>query len=253
MENETLTFYNPEKIIPLSSGNWGRIIMNQLKVEVAGVNLLEFFAKFNIIHDDKTMKCSSRAEKIIMDLTPVDLVFLDAYRNLDEIELENLRNSPLHCQPLCKVLFLISKYYSCEALVDSFINTLLIELGYNKEMLYTIPQFKMKLHFGEGNVKESTPDFVVMDILSYLKMQLVFSTNESKIDQINKKARIEKSFPSDDFALGVRVNGTVFHFHAVPRSKEVLKSMETLNVASTPTRTFILGDENEFNFLNNLE
>eukprot|EP01038_Epipyxis_sp_PR26KG_P010205 gene10205-13729_t len=170
-------------------------------------------------------------------------------------------------------MFLINKYVTFEALVDLFINTLLAELGYNGEMLYIIPQFKMKVHFGGGNDKESTPDLVVVDTLSYLKMVIVedknlslikfdsfpqlfaeiipvFATSETKIEQMHKKSRIkESSINVDDFTLGVRVNGTVFHFQGVPRSQEVLHSMETLNVASAPTITIRLGDETRFDFL----
>ncbi len=76
----------------------------------------------------------------------------------------------------------------------------------------------------------------------------MFATNEAK-DKGTKKARIEESAPSkesvaDTLALGVRVNGAVFHFHGVGRSPEVLRAMDTLQAASDTTVTIRLGDEN---------
>ncbi len=162
--------------------------------------------------------------------------------------------------------------------MDSFIVQLFSALGYNDGMLATVPQFKMNLHFGGNeNDKESIPDFLVMDILSDVKMVIVednntslvtcnsfpqlfadiiamFATNEAK-DKGTKKARIEESAPSKEsvvaepLALGVRVNGSVFHFHGVGRSPEVLRAMDTLQATSDPTVTIRLGDENGLEFM----
>lgn len=273
VENETLNFYSPEKIVPVSSGSWSSAIIKQLKVNIETVTMAEFLLRFHIVDDGKL---SERAEQLVDSIKEINHEFLVQYNVQDKHQQDKLRGSAIHCHSLAKALFLMQKYVSCEALVDFFIVQLFSALGYNDGMLSTVPQFKMNLHFGGGNDRESIPDFLIMDILSYLKMVIVedknwnlmkfnsfpqlfaeiiamFATNEVK-EQETKKARIEESVPSNDsvdeaLALGVRVNGSVFHFHGVGRSPEVLKSLESLQVASDATNTIRLGPEAGLDFL----
>lgn len=273
VENEILDFYSPETIAPLSSGSWSPAVLKQLKVGIETLTMAEFFGRFNLVDDGNF---SVRADQLVETIKDISHEFLTHYNKQDQDSQLKLRNSTIHCHPLAKALFLMQKYVSCEALVDSFIAQLFSALGYNDGMLSIVPQFKMNLHFGGGNDKESIPDFLIMDILSYLKMVIVedknwslmkfnsfpqlfaeviamWATNEAK-EKETKKARIEESAPSnvsvaETLVLGVRVNGSVFHFHGVGRSPEVLKSMQNLQVASDTTITIRLGDEAGFDFL----
>jgi hypothetical protein len=274
VHGETLYFYSPQVITPVSSGSWTAALLKQLKVKIVGMDQEQFLQAFDIIDDNLL---SERAQRLVEELKDVNTTFLEDYKTECVSRKEEMRESAIHCHALVKALFLIRKYLNCEALVDSFVNNLLSALGFNDGMLYVVPQFKMTLHFGgESNDKESIPDFLVMDILSYLKMVIVedknhslyrcnsfpqlfaelvamFAINQCKVEQASKRPRTE--VPSQvqaikpSYALGVRVNGTIFHFHGVAPSNSIFTAMESLQEAKDTTTTIRLGNEEGYDFM----
>jgi len=262
--NETLRFYCPKTIVPKSSGTWDTNYISGLKVKVEILSISNFFELFNINHDDVL---SAEASELISKLQYLDKSFLEKYKAKEEDFFE-LRNNEIYCHPIVKKLFLLHKYYTSEAIVDSFVYLLLYLLKYESEMRSVVPQFKMKLHFGgvEGNNdKESIPDFLIMDILSYFKMVIIEdkSYKDDKVDSFpqlfgeilamiatNKakaeKLKLDSNSSTEIFFLGVRVNGTIFHFHAVGQCEEIMMCLEMLTEATNTTNTFRLEDGFDF-------
>ncbi len=52
-ENETLNFYSPTLIVPVSSGSWNAALLKQLKVKIETlITMAEFLGRFNLVNDE---------------------------------------------------------------------------------------------------------------------------------------------------------------------------------------------------------
>ena len=164
------------------------------------------------------------------------------------------------------------KYGDHESVVDCFVHLLLNRLGFFSDWLFVFPQLrlKLKLKYGAEIVKEATPDFTVMDVVSFLRMAVMEdkrlndtylnsephlvaeliamaqanSEDEAKINDAQMKGVNAPPI------IGVRVNGLSFWFYCVDNTNNLLNAMASNSSASEATRIKKLGDDTHgLNFL----
>ena len=68
---------------------------------------------------------------------------------------------------------MVQKYGDHGRVVDCFVHLLLNRLCFFSDWLFVFPQLTLKLKYGAGIVKEATPDFTVMDVVSFLRMAVM--------------------------------------------------------------------------------
>jgi len=272
--NEVLQFYTPEILTPMSSSKWNQTVLRQLQVQIVDVKFDEFL---KVLHMENIVNPAS--ESLVHELSKLNLITLQLYGNPNmQEDLRYNHEYAMYRLPITKALFLSEKYPSHESMVDSFVLQLLQALGFNNGMTYTVPQLRLLLKYGidSNDFKESIADFVVLDVLSFHKLFIIEdkSVDNQRLDSTpqlfaeaiamkmaNELKPLNESNESgvkrkhneevDDTFLGVRVNGTIFHFYAIHISPEIQQAMRSKNCPTTATAMYRLDDESGFNFLDN--
>jgi len=134
--------YAPQTKLPISSAHeWDESCTLILKVNLKEVTAYELLGR------DWTL--SREAISLIENLTDLDANNSSKYfSHISSEALESLRQSEYRIQPIRKCLYLISKYHTNEALVDSLVSLLFHELGFYSGMLYPVPQHSLPLQYG---------------------------------------------------------------------------------------------------------
>ena len=279
---ETLQFFSPDVLEPVSSSQWTMGLLQQLKIRTEHLAAHEFLQKFGI---DNATKLPDTALLLLNSLKSLSHETISNFR--DEGDQALLRseeeNTALYKMSIVKFLYLIEKYPKLEAAVDSFVLRVLIALGYEDGMMVAVPQFRLKLPWGV-TVKESIADFTIMDVLSFLKIFIVEDKNLSvmRMDStpqmfgeavavnatnraIHSQEPARKKSAVGDFQkpaatpapaqespaplLGVRVNGTRFFFYSITVTERIETAMESRTPPAEETVMYGAGDGAGYDFL----
>jgi hypothetical protein len=175
------------------------------------------------------------------------------------------------CHFLPEAVYMVQKYGDHESVVDCFVHLLLNCLGFFSDWLFVFPQLRLKLKYGGGIVKEATPDFTVMDVVSFLRMavmedkrlndtylnsepqlvaELIAMAQANAEDEANNYGAEMKGVNAPPI-IGVRVNGLRFWFYRVDNTNNLLNAMASNSSASEATKIkkLVGEDKNGLNFL----
>eukprot|EP01036_Dinobryon_divergens_P032763 gene32764-42421_t len=258
--------FAPQTKLPISSAHeWNETCTTILKVHLEEVTVGELIGR--------EWTLSEEASSLIKNLSDLDANNSSKYfSRISNAAIESLRQSEYLIQPIRKCLYLISKYLTNAALVDSFVSLLFHELGFYSGMLYPVPQHSLPLQYGNNENATAKADFNVIDVLSFCRMVVAE-------DKIGANARVN-SFPqfiaesisavqknletstsckrkweelvesaTDSFILGLRVNGTFFFFYNILVSRPILSAMKSKGPASEDTLIKMVGGSEGLNFL----
>lgn len=250
----------------MSASDWDESLTTMLKVDLEEVSVEQ------LIGANRTL--SVQASSLLATLSDLDATNSSSYssRNLGQSALKELRDSKTLTQPLRKCLFLISKYTSNEALVDSLVNLLFYELGFYSGMLYPVPQHSLPLQYGGDETATAKSDFNVIDVLSFCRMVVAEDKNQASIrvnsfpqlmaESISAVQRNMETSTAckrkwedlgestgDSTMLGMRVNGTFFYFYNIEVSQNILSAMKLKTAAGTRTTMKMVGGSEGLNLL----
>ncbi|RZA06965.1 MAG: hypothetical protein EOO68_04125 [Moraxellaceae bacterium] len=259
--------YAPQINLPIGSASeWDETCTSMLKIHLEEVSVDE------LLGGERTL--SEEARTLIHKLQDLDANNSTRYfsRNISQEALDELRKDNSLIQPVRKCLYLISKYLTNEALVDSLISLLFHELGFYSGMLYPVPQHFLPLQYGGDVSATAKADFNVIDVLSFCRMIVAEDKNQASI-RVNsfpqlvaesisavqknletsasckrKWQELEES-TADSAMLGLRVNGTLFYFYNINVSRPILSAMKMKGPASIDTIMKMVGGSEGLNFL----
>ncbi len=161
--------------------------------------------------------------------------------------------------PIYKAIYLTHKYKDHESAVDCLLGHLLSALGFNKGRLFSFPQLRVPLRFGDDAAEDkfAIADFTILDIVSFYRT--CFCEDKSvkqelkdcgpqivaegmALHQLNSHystahVAVAASDPTilPSPLVGVRVSGFLFYFYSIPYSDAVLTAMRTREVPEEPT------------------
>ena len=262
--------FAPQTNLPICSANeWDEICTSILRVRLEEVTVCELLGR------DTEWTLSEGASSLIKNLTDLDANNTSKYYSrISNEALELLRQSEILIQPIRKCLYLISKYLTNEALVDSLVSLLFHELGFYSGMLYPVPQHSLPLQYGGDVNATAKADFNVIDVLSFCRMvvaedksganarvnsfpQLIaesISAVQKNLETSTSCKRkweqlVEEESATDSTVLGLRVNGTFFFFYNILVSRPILSAMKLKGPASEDTLIKMVGGSEGLNFL----
>ena len=267
LEHPDYLRYAPQTNLPIgSASDWDDICTSMLKVHLEEVSVDD------LLGGKRTL--SEKASALIFKLADLDANNSTKYfsRNISKEALEELRKDESLIQPVRKCLYLISKYLTNEALVDSLVSLLFQELGFYSGMLYPVPQHSLPLQYGGEVNATAKADFTIIDVLSFCRMVVAEDKNQASfrvnsfpqlmaesISAVQKnletstscKRKWEKLDESigDSAMLGLRVNGTFFFFYNINVSRPILSAMKFKGPASEDTSMKMVGGSEGLNFL----
>jgi hypothetical protein len=251
-----------------SASDWDESCTSVLKVQLEDVSVDD------LLGGEKTL--SEEANSLIGKLNDLDANNSQRYfsRNIGKEALENLRNNESLIQPIRKCLYLLSKYTTNEALVDSFLSLLFHELGFYSGMLYPVPQHSLPLQYGGAVNVTAKADFNIIDVLSFCRMVVVEDKNQasSRVNSFpqlmaesisavqrnletstsckRKWEELDEHIDNDSTTiLGLRVNGTLFYFYNINVSPSILSAMKNKGPAPDDTLIKMVGGSEGLNFL----
>lgn len=253
-------FSLPQKIIAECASNWNDEKLQQLRIEFEDVTafseLFKPFTEFN------SMEVSVEGRALKLEHRDLTAKMVEDFRTSDAPLMELVKEDSL-----AKVILMVGKYRTVEALVDLFVCFLLLRLGYYKGRLFAFPQFPHSIHFGTETC-DAVPDFTIMDIRSFYRAFIfeeksdastrpdssveaqviaeaiaVFQssaiqggiTNTTDASQLLQSSSSSAFVPKENVILGVKVRGTVFTFYSIPISNQILNALNTCRAASMPT------------------
>ena len=259
--------YAPQTNLPIgSASDWDDICTSMLKVHLEEVSVDD------LLGGKRTL--SEEAIALILKLADLDANNSTKYfsRNISKEALEELRKDESLIQPVRKCLYLISKYLTNEALVDSLVSLLFHELGFYFGMLYPVPQHSLPLQYGGEVNATAKADFNIIDVLSFCRMVVAEDKNQASI-RVNSFPQlmaesisaVQKNLETatsckrkweeldesigDSAMLGLRVNGTFFFFYNINVSRPILSAMKFKGPASEDTSMKMVGGSEGLNFL----
>ena len=259
--------YAPQTNLPIgSASDWDDICTSMLKVHLEEVSVDD------LLGGKRTL--SEEASALILKLADLDANNSTKYfsRNISKEALEELRKDESLIQPVRKCLYLISKYLTNEALVDSLVSLLFHELGFYSGMLYPVPQHSLPLQYGGEVNATAKADFNIIDVLSFCRMVVAEDKNQASI-RVNSFPQlmaesisaVQKNLETatsckrkweeldesigDSAMLGLRVNGTFFFFYNINVSRPILSAMKFKGPASEDTSMKMVGGSEGLNFL----
>lgn len=258
--------YASQTNLPISSASdWDEECTSMLKVELEEVTVDV------LLGGKKTL--SVEARNLIFKLADLDTTNNSKYYSkITKKALEGLRENEFLIQPVRKCLYLISKYLTNEALVDSLVSLLFHELGFYSGMLYPIPQHSLPLQYGGRVNATAKADFNIIDVLSFCRMVVAEDKNQASI-RVNSFPQlmaesisaVQKNLQTltsckrkweeldestaDSEILGLRVNGTFFYFYIINVSLPILSAMKFKGPASEYTSMKMVGGSEGLNFL----
>ena len=259
--------YAPQTNLPIgSASDWDDICTSMLKVHLEEVSVDD------LLGGKRTL--SEEASALIRKLADLDANNSTKYfsRNISKEALEELRKDESLIQPVRKCLYLISKYLTNEALVDSLVSLLFHELGFYSGMLYPVPQHSLPLQYGGEVNATAKADFNIIDVLSFCRMVVAEDKNQASI-RVNSFPQlmaesisaVQKNLETatsckrkweeldesigDSAMLGLRVNGTFFFFYNINVSRPILSAMKFKGPASEDTSMKMVGGSEGLNFL----
>lgn len=258
--------YAPQTNLPIgSASDWDEICTSMLKVELEEVSVEDLLGGRKAL--------SQEATTLIDKLADLDATNLSKYfsRNISKEALEELRKDESLIQPVRKCLYLISKYISNEAMVDSLVSLLFHELGFYTGMLYPVPQHSLPLQYGGDVSSTAKADFNIIDVLSFCRLVVAEDKNLASIrvnsfpqlmaecisavqknletSTLCKRKWEELEESTDSPMLGLRVNGTFFYFYNINVSRPILSAMKFKGPASEDTIIKMVGGSEGLNFL----
>lgn len=268
---QQLQFHIPYELQLTSPSNWTQQQLVALNIQFEDCNNAQFDNILQKEFDVKEVKYDI-SSNVAAKLAGLSADLLHTY----EKQIEQLRASPythsdseivnhssfsspisssptseLLLHPLTKSLYMLHKYYRQESGVDSFVFLLLNELGFNLQYLYVFPRLKLDLTIKDAKL-ESTADFTLLDVCSFLRMAVVEDksvqnemiisepqmigelvamqqANKLKIEQqVSDKpdAKKQKLETQDNKLLAIRVNGCNFQFYFIEMSNELMKAVQ---------------------------
>ncbi len=258
--------YAPQTNLPIgSASDWDEICTSMLKVELEEVSVEDLLGGKKALSQEATTLIDKLAD---LDATNSSKYFS---RNISKEALEELRKDESLIQPVCKCLYLISKYLSNEAMVDSLVSLLFHELGFYTGMLYPVPQHSLPLQYGGDVTSTAKADFNIIDVLSFCRLVVAEDKNLASIrvnsfpqlmaecisavqknletSTLCKRKWEELEESTDSPMLGMRVNGTFFYFYNINVSRPILSAMKFKGPASEDTIIEMVGGSEGLNFL----
>lgn len=249
-----------ENLIPESGSDWNGEMLNKLKVRFVDVAQTELF------HTTTTPVMSRQAVDLLEDLKHLDYSQLSQIKNIQRSEGNNEEHKKLQ-DPLVKAAYLARKYSDHESIIDCFVMLLLTRVGFFEEWLFAFPQLRLKLRFGAVE-KQAVPDFVIMDVVSFLRMAVV-EDKRLRDELLNSEPQLiaelialfqaylvdsqdegtSQSASQSVPVLGVRVNGLRFFFYHMPDPSKLLASMAAKVAANEFTYVNRLGGNDGLDFL----
>ena len=250
-------FSLPQKIIAECASNWNDEKLQQLRIEFEDVTAFsELFKPFT---EFTNMEVSAEGRALKLEHRDLTAKMVEDFRTSNAPLMELVKDDSL-----AKVIVMVGKYRTVEALVDLFVCFLLLRLGYYKGRLFAFPQFPHSIHFGTETC-DAVPDFTIMDICTYYRAFIfeeksdastrpdssveaqviaeaiaVFQssgeiTNTTDASQLLQSSSSSAFVPKENVILGVKVKGTVFTFYSIPISNQILNALSTCRAASMPT------------------
>ncbi len=272
--NEKIFFKVPQRIIAESACNWKTEKLNQLNiVPMTCSDLSDFMYHLGRV---AVVDPSDRANSLLAETVELSAITLSSYREKDFDE-----NTTQFHSPIWKAIFLLKRFTNHESIVDIFVYILLEKMGFCSGLIFPFPQLRMDLHFGNEK-REASPDFTVMDLVRNFYMSVVedkseeHATTDSLAQLVaeaiamwsanNKSHGIASastgsvadstksagdgdasaSAPPDLPPIGLRVNGSLFQFYVIPVTESIIRAMETLQAAQTPS---LIYSSEKFDFL----
>ena len=258
-----LHFALPSKLPVASASDWNEAYTSILNITLDDVPV------------DDLLGCewtlSEKAKSLIATLKDLDATNSAKYfsRNASEDVLKKLREDEALIQPIRKCLYLIGKYHTNEALVDSLLSLLFHELGFFSGMLYPIPQHSLPLQYGGNDSATAKSDQNIVDVLSFNRMivsedknlasikhnsfpQLVaqaISAVQRNMETTTSQKRKWEDLDESSTILGMRVNGTFFYFYNVNVSTPILTAMKLKTSPAEGTTMKMVGGSEGLNFL----
>ena len=152
--------------------------------------------------------------------------------------------------PLVKALCMSVKYSNIEKLVNLYIIFLFEKLGFYNKHLFTAFKLPLQIVFGLDIIKETIPDFTVMDICTFYRFAVIVSLEMNTEAQLiaeaiaiyqqrvkdNKKRKynnnsnnneefIQPNIIIDNIVLGIIISDTIFTFYVISISESILNAM----------------------------
>lgn len=277
-----LIFHIPEKIVPLSGNEWTDIQLDQLKIVFEDVGRDVFFSNAEL----PRFQMSACGAELVELLSGIDKSLHRKYIPVEDGEgqianARAIRENPLLQHPISKALFAARKYVKHESFIDDFVKHLLDAMGFNEGSLYAAPQMRINLFYGDTE-KMATPDFTIIDLLSYARIGVVEDKNWEEImlksdstAQLvaegiaitqrneavgrlkrdvggNLKAGTDLGVPptaSSETVYGIRVTGSLFHFYARQVSSEIHSAMRNQTAAASPTAMYRYKSDSGLDFM----
>lgn len=126
-EDEDLMLSIPTKLIPASANEWRTVDIATLRIRLESLDKDDFISKFA---DLDVVTLSPYGGLLTEELSQVDHSTLELFRVKSKEDQDSVRDTELLQLPIVKALFLIAKYATNEAVVDTFVNMLLMRLGF---------------------------------------------------------------------------------------------------------------------------
>jgi hypothetical protein len=291
--NQTFLLCSPEELTPVSTSKWDSKYLKQLNMVLIPLAMEEFFEKvFRVFNARESIsaKCKELEQKLAGLNENVVSSFGDI-KLAHELRTSQDPKYVLLREPLVKKLYLTRKYNNHESMVDSFVSALFDESGFNLESLCVAPQLRLSIMIGDTKV-ESIPDFVILDLMSFYRIAVVEDKSAAMeridslpqlvgeaiaIHQCNFEKEISETrlskvprcepFPlpsvedekeeeeeeENDPIIGIRVSGARLFFYGIIVSRAVTTALRTLSPARTPTKYYVCGKEDGYNFWDSVD
>jgi hypothetical protein len=235
-----LTVNKRQRFEGKSGGQWDAAYLARLKITI------EFTEHPGDIIPFNSEEESEKAKEMIHLLKELSYDELVAY----PISIRD-EGAPAHYfLPIYKAIYLTNKYKDHESAVDCLLGHLLTALGFNDGRLFSFPQLRVPLRFGEDEGKFATADFTIIDVVSFhrvcfcedksVKSELLdcgpqIVAEGMALHQLNyckatAATTSSEANPSHAPVVGVRVSGFRFFFYSIPYSQAVLTAMESQEV-----------------------
>jgi len=159
IEKEDLIYFSQRSTIPMRCGSdWSEEDLQLLRIAIENVDINALLNPLGLTGD--LPEQSTRASELI---TRLGLLNNDTLARYNEYGIPSTRNDELLQEPIVKSILLLKKYSNHESAVDSFVQHLLVELGFETGMMYVFNKLRLQIRYGTGEFKDATADFTVLD------------------------------------------------------------------------------------------